>query len=160
METLRQVQNYLRQIPCINMGGCGISALTMYRWLKEHGQLTKNTKFIFLYTDDSQYDYFNNKRVMENGSGSPVAPSHVVLYHRGKYIDCRGERDIFEFDYTQNVQDEKFVVRTNNAIGTWNDYFERINIRDIQIDTEVDLSDILEKRLQKKWRFSTMFGKS
>ena len=62
-----QAQAFLNDIPSINIGGCGISALSLYRWLKKENEL-KDVKFVYLYDDKN--DYLNNKRVLRSVSFS------------------------------------------------------------------------------------------
>ena len=40
IKTLKQVQKFLSNIPNINRGGCGISALALYRWLENNGNIS------------------------------------------------------------------------------------------------------------------------
>ena len=59
VKTFDEVLNFLSNIPSINCGGCGISALAMYRWLKKHGKTTEETAFYYLEND---YERHNNNK--------------------------------------------------------------------------------------------------
>ena len=80
-ETFEDVKEFLSNIDYINSGGCGLSALVMYRWLKKYDKLTEDIKIIFL--DNDEYNYKNNKECMTNKQGVLEAPSHVIMLLKG-----------------------------------------------------------------------------
>jgi len=144
MKTLDEVRTYLNDIPFISCGGCGISSLSIYRWLKKHNKHSKVT-LVFLYKDWRNEQYINNQNILRNiSTGEPGAPSHACLYIKKKFVDEYCDNiDTSEYKYIQNFTEEQFLVRTNNNIGSWNPSFDRDNIRDIEKALKIDLSDIL-----------------
>ena len=93
IKKIKDVQDFLSEIPNINLGGCGVSALSMYRWLEKNNELD-NSKFIFLY--NNQEHYLNNSNVLKEGDGSPLPPTHCCISHEGKFKDSRGDINITE----------------------------------------------------------------
>ena len=66
-ETFEDVKEFLSNIDSINSGGCGLSALVMYRWLKKYNKLSEGTKILFL--DNDLNNHLNNKECMSNKEG-------------------------------------------------------------------------------------------
>ncbi len=123
IKSFKNVRKYLNSVEDINMGGCGISALAMYRWLKKNNKLPENTKFAFLY--NSKYDFTSNSEINKgNKNGLPVAPYHAVLFHNRKYIDCRGKINVNEYNYKQMINNEEFIKKAVNNILKWNKTFD------------------------------------
>lgn len=135
------VQEYLSNIPHINLGGCGIAAITMYRWLEKHNKLDE-TKFVFMYESDEQELFRNNKRVMVEHKGIPMAPSHCCLFHSGEFIDSKGNANLARFPLCQFVEEEDFIKRAVNNVDDWNTSFNRKKIKEIAEHLNLDLSDI------------------
>jgi hypothetical protein len=141
LETFDEVLNFLNNIENINCGGCGISALAMYRWLKKHGQTTEQTAFYFLDNDSSNHEnnqeYFTNKEVVLRAS------SHVVLYHNDQTIDSNGYKPIGGYDYNFLEKSEAYLLAMINNLWTWNYRFERKkHVKKIAKTLGIDLSDV------------------
>ncbi len=150
-KTLKQVQKFLDNIPDIDRGGCGISALAMYRWLKNNGDKS-NIKFVFLYEYGDEKEYLTNKRVLKDKEGEPVACSHCCILHGKKFIDSEGVVDIEEYEWVQIIKEEDFLKRSLANIGEWNPRFDRHNICKIEEELGIDLGDIKDDELEE------MFG--
>ena len=138
----------LHDVPFINSGGCGISALSIYRWLKKNGQLNSKTRFVYLYNKDCKNLYINNKAALRKKfylfslEIKPTSALHVGIFHNGKYIDCDGDFDVTGYDFIQLIKDEDFVVNSINNKSAWNDLFDRKHINLIESLLDIDLSDI------------------
>ena len=136
-----KVINKLSQIPNINSGGCGISALAMYRLLGK-----KNIDILFLYRNYEDVSYVNNQNILKGDADSiPSPPLHVVLHKKGKYFDSYGEMDerYLSIAYMfRHKCDESFLVDTINNRYKWNLKFNRKYIKYIERKLKVDLSDI------------------
>lgn len=142
IKTFDEVMNYLSSIDSINRGGCGISALAMYRWLKKHNQTTDQTAFYFLENDESNHK--NNMQYHSNKEVALIAPCHVVLYHNDQTIDCDGFRPISSYSYRLFEKSEEFLIKMVNNIHSWNYRFERKkHIGNIAKTLGIDLSDVL-----------------
>jgi len=137
METLKQVQDFLRGVPSINCGGCGVAALTMHRWLKDHGV---ESEMVFLH---EMYDrnYQTNAMRMKRGSGMAEAPAHAVIKHRKRYKDCGGYRPKSWGERVVKMSEDA-VVDAINLSRRWNPRFKRSAIPAIEKETGVDLSDL------------------
>ena len=144
-ETFEDVKEFLSNIDYINSGGCGLSALVMYRWLKKYDKLTEDIKIIFL--DNDEYNYKNNKECMTNKQGTLKAPSHIVMLVDSFHIDCAGvQYNVAQrYDYILEVE-EDYLVNSLNNLSTWNNMFDRNEaISVIENDLHIDLSDIDKK---------------
>lgn len=141
INTLKDVQNFLSKIECINYGGCGISALAMYRWLKKHGKVTEQTAFYYLENDEDRYN--NNREYNTNKEITLVAPYHVVLYHNDQTIDCDGFKPIGGYKYHILEKSEEFLIKMINNINSWNNMFSRKeNVKNIAKILGINLSDV------------------
>lgn len=138
-KSLEEVMDYLSNIPDINAGGCGISALAMYRWLKKHN-LLNNTKFVYLHFSMSEYE--DNRLAMVNGT-KLFAPPHCVLEHNGILIDSDGEVDTYEFgEHHLTIDDERVIVDSINS-DDWNPSFDREKwVPKIEKRLGINLSDV------------------
>jgi len=153
--TLEEVFNYLSWIPRINRGGCGISALAIYRWLEKENLLIKNpvlkwknTKFVFLYDNCHRFVLDNNRIAVKDHNTDPIAPNHAVLFHMGEYIDSDGIVDVSGFKWMQNITEEEFVIRANNSLDYWNPDFNRNKyLKVISKKLGIDLSDIVNREV-------------
>ena len=140
------VRNYLDRIYAINWGGCGISALTMFRWLKKYKgvELGENCYFLYCHSTGSSNLDSNKKAVKNKETG--YSCSHVVLYYNGKYYDSSGEARPFINYIERNcfkIYDEQWIVDSlNNLSARWNNVFSRQNVKDIAKKTKVCLNDI------------------
>ncbi|MFW9873500.1 MAG: hypothetical protein ACFFG0_10385 [Candidatus Thorarchaeota archaeon] len=142
IKTLEDVQLYLISIPAIHSGGCGVSALAMYRWLEKHKKLD-NTKFVYLYS--SEYDYNRNSNIMKNRNGNLKAPDHCILLHEGQFIDASGIVNLKCWGNYVQIIDEEQLVRDSvkDKDASWNHAFERDKyIKEIEKKLKIDLSDI------------------
>jgi hypothetical protein len=144
-ETFEDVKEFLSNIDSINSGGCGLSALVMYRWLKKYNKLTEDIKIIFL--DNDENNYMNNKECMSNKQGTLKAPTHIVILYDSFHIDCAGvQYNIAQrYNYVLEVA-EDYLVNSLNNIPTWNVQFDRDEaISVIENNLHIDLSDIARK---------------
>jgi hypothetical protein len=141
--TLKTLLQRLNSINWINNGGCGISALVIYKWLKENNK--RNIEFMFLYNQESVYK--TNSRKLSKGNKHLVSPSHVVVLWRGKIIDSNGIKTNSYtqlYDYSHIIDDINFLIGSIN-FSEWNDMFNRkesipiiqeitgINIKEVKI---------------------------
>jgi hypothetical protein len=140
--TLQEVQDYLHYLPFVNFGGCGLSALAMYRWLKKHNMTSGRTNFYFL--NDTASLHSNNKRCLAGKNDRlPCACGHVVLRHKGVYIDCHGEYDITKYRYKLKIK-EKFLVEALNNLSAWNSNFPRkLAAPRIEKKLNISLADVV-----------------
>ncbi len=136
---LKNVQEFLENIPYINSGGCGVSTLAMYRWLKKNQDLDGD-KFVFMYSDKSSF--LNNKRILRGEDGKPSAPKHCCLLHDGEFIDSAGDVDLKEYSWIQIIDEEEFIKKTVNNVNDWNYSFDRKNIKEIEETLKINLSDL------------------
>lgn len=144
-ETFEDVREFLNNISCINSGGCGLSALVMYRWLKKYDKLPEDTKILFL--DNDENNHLNNKECMTNKQGVLKAPSHVIMLLKGTYMDC----EKIQYNVTQRYNyilevAENYLVDCLNNVFSWNLVFDRNTaISQIETNLHIDLSDIDKK---------------
>jgi hypothetical protein len=134
------VLNFLNNIYAINNGGCGIAALAMYRWLKNNGQLSPDTNFIFLENDDSYYE--KNMQYLKGEAELPTSCYHVLINHDNNKYDSSGIRCYDTYKYVYFV-DVDFLVKSINNRDKWCYNFKRNKyIPYIEEILNIDLSDI------------------
>ncbi len=146
MQNLNQVFEVLKYIPFINNGGCGIAALSMYRWLKKNNQLEEDTQFVYMHEPKDKSDYLENKRILKGvGEVEPRSCNHAAVFHKGHYLDAKGSLDgvrLDEYEHFEFTKDESFILASVNNVGQWNNAFERAYIDYIEDELRIDLSDI------------------
>ena len=139
-QTLESVREYLDDIPCINSGGCTVSMLAMYRWLKLQGE---KSDMMYLYRNGSTYLFSTNEACLNGELDSPNSCSHAMLFYNGKYIDSEEEFNTLPEKYPKShILPEHLVVASLNY-DVWNDAFNRRWIRIIEEKLNINLSDIL-----------------
>ena len=143
MDTLTEVRQYLSTISHIHSGGCGISALSMFRWCKNHNILIE----IVCLEDDKKLVESNLKKLSKGITKNLFVPEHCGIKLGEKIIDCFPGNDnkisYFEGSYLVTESEMVDIINTGNA---WNDSFCRCKkcLKDIEINLEIDLSDIKE----------------
>lgn len=80
MKNLNDIKNELDCIPAINWGGCGLSALAMYRWLKDNDKLVGDEFFVFLYVDYDHNFETNDKILSKPRSRKKWGQHHISCY--------------------------------------------------------------------------------
>jgi hypothetical protein len=144
-ESFEDVREFLNNISCINCGGCGLSALVMYRWLKKYNKLSEGTKILFL--DNDLNNHLNNKECMSNKEGVLKAPSHIVIVLEDTYMDCEHIQYnvAHRYNYILEVAEEYLVACLNN-LTSWNMMFDRNSAMSvIENKLHIDLSDVMKK---------------
>jgi len=150
------VLSFLNKIPAINNGGCGISALAMYRWLKKNGQLKPDTNFIYLEDDDSYYE--QNMQYLKGEAELPTSCYHVLINHDNNKYDSRGIQvsDTYKYKYSVDID---FLIKSINNRLKWYYNFNRDNcIPLIEKGLDIDLSDIC--RETEDQRFDNQYYKT
>lgn len=144
-KSFAEVRRYLSNVPAINCGGCGVAALAMYKWLKKNDKLHDDFKFVACYSNGQSDVYENNMRVLRDREGKAIAVSHLAIYHGSKIIDCSSPVYLPEYQLLQFFEPEWFIVNMIKNKRTWNDWFDRRVIPDIEKDLDIDLSDIKDE---------------
>lgn len=143
MKTLKSVQNVLNSICDINYGGCGISALAMYRWLKNNNKLKGNESFTYLYISFDNCFYENDPILKKEVDRRLSSCSHIMLNRGGKHYDSEGSNVKSRFTRKHKKITEEQLIESLN-FGEWNDTFDRETyIPFIEKKLNVDLSDIV-----------------
>ena len=151
IKRLKQAQKFLSLIPNINDGGCGISALALYRWIKNNSKI-ENTKFVFLYNYDEEGRYLNNSRVLRDKDGEAEAPTHCCLLYKGEFIDSDGKKKIGGYGWIQIIDEEEFITRALDNVCDWNSRFDRGWINDIEVSLEIDLEVFIPSHKKSLYR--------
>ncbi len=147
-KTFEEVRQFLATIPAIHLGGCGISAYAMYKWLLKNEELSKVQKMKFMLC----YDYLE-KDVYENNLKNLYMKKiheisgccHVGLYYDYEFIDCEKNINRKRYDYIQFIEsdDDWFLLAAINNKNTWNPTFNREHIAQIEEALEIDLQEII-----------------
>jgi hypothetical protein len=137
IKTFLQLRRYLQAIPYIDEGGCGIAALTMFRWLKQH---QKPSEIVYFYNDRSKDSFQTNESVLKYGIFvGAVSCSHAYIRLEGKLYDTNGRQTDSRQHHT--VTEALAVESIKNKVG-WSSPFDRDFIQFIMEDTGVDLTDV------------------
>lgn len=145
IKTFDDVRSFLSSIYSIHGGGCGVSALAMYKWLKKNDQLNYDFKFVICYDPDVDDDdrYLNNMKVLRTKEGNAMATSHLGIINGGYPMDSWGQIHLTRYGLIQFVNVEWFMINMINNKGSWNPSFDRkTNIPRIEQALGIDLSEI------------------
>lgn len=137
MKKLNDVREYLSEIPNINLGGCGIAALTMLRVLKKNNI---QARIIFLHESDEIEQFSTNKLALEDNDIDPIACSHIGVKVGNRAFDCNEDLKLKNWERIE-TEDEKYLLRMINN-PRWNKKFDRENVKKIEEHTGVCLSDV------------------
>lgn len=143
LHRLNQVQKNLNTVWGINWGGCGISALAMYRWLKENDMLIGDESFTYLYISSDDTFHTNSSVLNEKDNNCKLgSASHIMLYHNGKNHDSKGSDIDYRYVRSHTGISEEQLLESIR-FGLWNDGFGRENwIPVMEQMLNVNLSDI------------------
>lgn len=131
--SVKDVLDYLIEVPAIHHGGCAISALAIKRWLKKN----RNIEASIVYRCDT-YDFDQNRNAI-NGLTDPSSCSHAFVKVKGVCFDAESTKTFYHDECL--IIPEKIVVESiNNA--EWNNAFNRKYVYDIEQNLQIDLSDI------------------
>ena len=137
--------NRLNKIETISMGGCGISALAIYRWCKANNIQIKDRPFVFLWSGYYKQDAERNDTLLSEGRISDVeVPSHVVIRLYGTEFDSEGDNAGTSWNIHQTyLLNETELLTIINESNGWNAMFDREElVPEIEQALGVDLSDV------------------
>ena len=142
MKDLNQVLEFLNEIPCINQGGCGISALAVYRWLKKNNSLSDDFAILYLHYWETS-DMVLNNNFLSGESKKATSCSHAIFRYNGVLYDSNGIHEV-DVATTNHVvipsKDVERFMKSSLADSRWNSMFSREQaIPLININLEVDL---------------------
>lgn len=140
---LSDVLNFLDSIEAINSGGCGVSALAIYRWCKKHRVKVDASPFVILTTYGDEWDIRHNSEIIQNGEHlDKLEITHLVIEVGTKLTDSTGEPDLEYYCYRQPEQlNESQLLEALDC--EWNRQFDRReNIPLIEQALGIDLSDV------------------
>lgn len=142
MKRLSTVKRRLDNIDSINHGGCGISALALYRWLKQNNKLVGDESFTFLYVFYASSFGKNDAILKKHNKNELTSCSHVMLFHNGKLHDSEGIGIKERYSRRHEKISEKLLLISLKN-GTWNNCFDRNkSIPKIEKQLGIDLSDV------------------
>ncbi len=143
---LNNVLECLDSIPNINRGGCGISALAVYRWCIKNGIEISDRPFVVLC--DDEWDAIHCNDYLENNDLDNAWFSHLAIEIDGELYDSEGaiDGDLWLRCPYQLSEDE--LLYAMNEVSGWNSDFRRErNVPIIELGLDIDLSDV-----DVKWR--------
>jgi hypothetical protein len=125
-KTLEALRGYLNDVPCINAGGCGISAYVIDKWLKKH---KKKPEIVYMFDADDFWtkeknDYALAEWEKGNKNVDVPGPSHTMVKVDDSYIDSHPVPDPDEYEYKVPVTEEYLIKAVEDATN-WNDAFNR-----------------------------------
>lgn len=123
--TFDSLCDYLKDIPNISYGGCGVSALAMFKFLSSKSE---PVDLVFLYSDEAKEVLIANICAESVAGAVPVGATHCAIRYKGEIIDHDrkplpiGTYKLFttiEFVCEEEVKD---AVRNRRG---WNTKFDR-----------------------------------
>ena len=145
-EKLQPVLEYLNSIPDINAGGCGLSALAIYRWCRKNGIEVGDRPFVIISND--LWDVQHNNELIDDEMIDRLEYPHIVTEIDGKLWDSTGNDDEDNddnFSYwpfrCEPIGEDDIIELLNNA--SWNPDFKRNKYLPlIESHLDIDLSDV------------------
>ena len=135
----------LNKIPNIGMGGCGVAALTMYRWLKANDYNMHNVRFVMGYSNTST-SFKRNFSSYLNDDELICSCSHMGIIIQDTDFDITIDQSCrWYFDSYQHVHvvSEEYIMGAINGTN-WNSDFDRKKyIPIIEKDLGINLSDVI-----------------
>jgi len=131
IKNFNDVREFLSDIPNINAGGCGVSTLAMFLWLKKNKGVQKGLRVVYLYEDDShdRAQKYQNSRFLKGVHPQARSCSHCVLTYDGEtFFDCAKEVHIDHFKNKQIIpykKTESFLRQSLLNQDDWNVMFSR-----------------------------------
>jgi len=147
-KTLEDVRRFLDKVPMINCGGCGISALAMYRWLKKNFP-EQASKVIFHFFHRDRESFENNESLIKNNAyneNNILIPAHIGFQIKNltKIIDSEKVVKKSRYGYQLDFDSEHILMYAINKLCGWNDMFNREqSVPVIAKELGIDLSDVL-----------------
>jgi hypothetical protein len=146
-QRLSTVLRRLNEIPHINQGGCGISALAIYRWCKAHRVKVNERPFVIITSDIEEVNH-NNPLIQNGEINNNLAYLHIVIDIGGKLHDSTGDEDEdnqgnFRSWYLrcEPINEQQLIELINES--SWNPWFDRDPyVRVIENRLGIDLSDV------------------
>lgn len=146
-KTFTEARQRLAKIPNINAGGCGVAALALARWARQHSITVQG--FVFL--DWSEYGgYFNHcnntAALIEKDIDGLEVPNHILIKYHGHWYDIDQAYTSKDADYViaKGITEEMLLYMINRR--SWNEEencFKRIPYVQVIADIlNIDLSDV------------------
>jgi len=131
----------LDSVPNINRGGCGISALALYRWCLKNGVDVSDRPLVVLC--DDEWDAIHCNDYLEGNDLDNAWFAHIAIEIDGQIYDSTG-RDLLDY-YTRcdyQLSEDELLYALNKVSG-WNSTFKRQKqVPVIEFGLDVDLSDV------------------
>jgi len=140
----------LQSIPCLNYGGCGISAYAMLKWMEKYApDLYEQAEVIYAY-GHSEYDesYNRNTRYFDGDSAFLGAAGHIVLRIADCVFDSHDEREKALPPYyhilPMDCKKALLLKSINCGGGYWNTMFDRDdNVQRIAEGLDVTMGEVI-----------------
>jgi hypothetical protein len=156
MDILDDVLEFLGTIPNINLGGCGIAAISVLRWAEKYSpESRKEITPVFCYHEDEPKTCESNMVNSIAGNANGVStPSHIGIMYKGSILESGGEEvDTENYPLFHEVSVEILEACLSNY-WTWNCFFSRFqSIPLIESALGISLQDMLIVNLQKTNQF-------
>lgn len=135
----------LRTIDNINLGGCGIAALSICRLMKNRGFIFPQYQIVFMYEQYEEDILDETKNKIENGLIDSIEiPTHVAVKVGDIIIDSYGVVDTKDYPLHMVVSEDQLVKTL--GLRHWNSLFDRDHsVPIIEQMLGIDLSDVFDK---------------
>jgi len=144
LPNVKKILKKLNDVDCINYGGCGVSALAIYRYMEKNGILNETTKIIYTYHKDD-IDLYNTNQERNKNNTALHAPAHILIQHEGIYFDTiKMSKKIKDFRYNYYYHEatlNELIMSINT--GGWNWSFNRgSGVPEIEKIVGVNLTEV------------------
>jgi hypothetical protein len=143
METPEKVLKFFGTIPAINEGGCGIVALSFWRWVEKHcPEELFNISIVYLYYDEEYKRLRDNQAAIITGKFDRIwTPPHIGIMWNDVILEAGGG-EVTEFKLWQEVSVD-VLLENIKMYWTWNGTFSRfLYIPVIEKELEISLQDV------------------
>ena len=143
---LKTALSRLDEVDYINAGGCGVSALAIYRWCKANNIQIEDRPFVFLWSSHDERDAERNDILLNEGKLNDVeVPAHVAVRLHDTEFDSEGDNagESWSIHQTYLLNEAELLIVINESSG-WNSLFRRrVHVPEIEQALGVDLSDVI-----------------
>lgn len=148
MDTLDEVLEFLGTIPTINEGGCGIAALSVWKWAEKNcPKELDNISIVYLYENEEYNLLLQNKSAIVCDDLDLIfVPPHVAILWEDVILESGGG-EVTEYKLYDEVP-INFLEKSLKQFWKWSGIFSRFQwIPVIEKELGIDLQEFLIENL-------------
>ena len=144
MKTPEEVLEFLGTIPMINEGGCGIAAISFWRWMEKNcPKELPYISIVYMYHNEEYRRLRQNQAAILMQKYSELwIPPHIGIFWDGSILESGGG-EVQEYKLWHEVPVEA-LEQNLKMFWMWNGLFSRFqNIPTIEFALDISLSEFL-----------------